>query len=134
MCIICALAWIQEWNYFFTIQIIMLLLIFVLVKKHVNFFYIELPEPYSVITISSNVEEPIPFGSEVTLTCEGAPETGDVFYSWSRDNIDWEVNTSSVTFKVGVYFTKTFNAYCNVYRTNEKVAVGMRTFTVEGDL
>ena len=94
-----------------------------------------LPELYSIIQISSNVEEPLPLGTEVTLTCDGAPESDDIFYSWSRDNIDlMGVNASFVTFTVRANFPRSFNIYCNVYTVNEKVAGGVRTFTVEGTL
>lgn len=93
---------------------------------------IDLPEVYSIIEISASVSDPFPLESEVTFTCEGAPDTGDVYYSWSRDNIDLGVSTSSVTLTVGTHFRKWFNIYCNVYRSNEKVGGGMKTFSVQG--
>ena len=87
---------------------------------------------YSNITIQSSATEPLPLESEVTLTCEGAPDTNDIYYSWSLDNNDLGVTSSSVTFTVNINFPKTFYAYCNVLRVNERVAVGVRKFNVQG--
>lgn len=66
------------------------------------------------------------------FTCEGAPDTGDIYYSWSMDDKDLWVSGPSVTVTIGTHFRKWFNMYCNVYRSNEKVGGGMKTFSVRG--
>ena len=100
--------------------------------------FTELPAPYYNVTITSSPEGPITFGTEVTLTCNVYPSPpSDATYFWTsvEPGFDAVINSPSatVTFTVGINFSKRANYYCTVGILNTEIfGFGVTEVVVEG--